>query len=114
MEARGEPGPLHYAIARISNPVDKPATGRMKSSFLGQDEIGSAMTRVNIAAFLIAQLTDPPIPAGRAGHQRLRHRPTAPAGTVIGDLSDQVAGRRASHMPVSQGVGLPRLRGCSH
>lgn len=50
---------LDYTIARISNPVDKPATGRIRSGFLGHDKVGSAMTRADIAAFLISQLTDP-------------------------------------------------------
>lgn len=50
--------PLDYTIARISNPVDNPATGRIKSGFLGHDKVGSAMTRADIAAFLISQLTD--------------------------------------------------------
>ncbi|MFD9316429.1 NAD(P)-dependent oxidoreductase [Streptomyces sp. NPDC060053] len=51
--------PLDYTIARITNPVDKPATGRIKSGFLGHDKVGSAMTRADIAAFLVSQLTDP-------------------------------------------------------
>ncbi|WP_238412517.1 hypothetical protein [Saccharothrix deserti] len=46
------------AIGRITNPVTKPATGRIKSGFLGHDKIGSAMTRPDIAAFLVPQLTD--------------------------------------------------------
>ncbi|WP_409474107.1 NAD(P)-dependent oxidoreductase [Streptomyces sp. HC307] len=49
---------LDYTIARITNPTDKPATGRTRSGFLGHDKIGSAMSRTDIAAFLIAQLTD--------------------------------------------------------
>ncbi|WP_327699304.1 NAD(P)-dependent oxidoreductase [Streptomyces sp. NBC_00459] len=50
--------PLDYTIARITNPVDKPATGRIRSGFLGHDKVGSAMTRTDIAAFLVSQLTD--------------------------------------------------------
>ncbi|MFE7795824.1 NAD(P)-dependent oxidoreductase [Streptomyces sp. NPDC057460] len=49
---------LDYTIARITNPTDKPATSRSKSGFLGHDKVGSAMTRADIAAFLISQLTD--------------------------------------------------------
>ncbi|WP_406272397.1 NAD(P)H-binding protein [Nocardia sp. NBC_00881] len=49
---------LDYTIARISAPKDKPATGRIRSGFLGHDRIGSAMSRADIAAFLITQLTD--------------------------------------------------------
>ncbi|WP_246113895.1 hypothetical protein [Streptomyces montanus] len=51
-----------FALARRAagpNPVDKPATGRIKSGFLGHDKVGSAMTRADIAAFLVSQLTDP-------------------------------------------------------
>ncbi|MFF4357630.1 NAD(P)-dependent oxidoreductase [Streptomyces sp. NPDC001604] len=49
---------LDYTIARITNPTDKPATGRFRSGFLGHDKVGSAMSRADIAAFLVAQLTD--------------------------------------------------------
>jgi nucleoside-diphosphate-sugar epimerase len=47
-----------YTIARITNPTDKAATGRIRSGFLGHDRVGWAMTRGDIAAFLVAQLTD--------------------------------------------------------
>ncbi|MFE9888502.1 NAD(P)-dependent oxidoreductase [Streptomyces scopuliridis] len=49
---------LDYTIARITNPTDKPATGRIRSGFLGHDASGSAMTRADIATFLASQLTD--------------------------------------------------------
>lgn len=49
---------LDFTIARITNPTDKPATGRIRSGFLGHDRVGSAMTRAGIAAFLVSQLTD--------------------------------------------------------
>ncbi|MGX1675573.1 NAD(P)-dependent oxidoreductase [Streptomyces sp. NPDC055400] len=49
---------LDYSIARITNPTDKPATGRIQSGFLGHDKVGSTMTRADIAAFLVSQLTD--------------------------------------------------------
>jgi putative NADH-flavin reductase len=49
---------LDYTIARITNPTNKPATGRVRSGFLDHDDVGSAMTRADIAAFLVAQLTD--------------------------------------------------------
>uniref|UniRef100_A0AAU1M350 SDR family oxidoreductase n=1 Tax=Streptomyces sp. NBC_00148 TaxID=2903626 RepID=A0AAU1M350_9ACTN len=49
---------LDYTIARITNPTDKPATGRIRSGFLGHDQVGSAMSRADIAAFLVSQLTD--------------------------------------------------------
>ncbi|MFE9453963.1 NAD(P)-dependent oxidoreductase [Streptomyces sp. NPDC006739] len=50
---------LDYTIARITNPTDKPATGRIRSGFLGHAQVGSAMSRADIAAFLVSQLTDP-------------------------------------------------------
>ncbi|MFI6624658.1 NAD(P)-dependent oxidoreductase [Streptomyces sp. NPDC050528] len=49
---------LDYTIARITNPTDKPATDRIRSGFLGHDRVGSAMSRADIAAFLVSQLTD--------------------------------------------------------
>ncbi|MFD3502673.1 NAD(P)-dependent oxidoreductase [Streptomyces sp. NPDC058676] len=49
---------LDYTIARITNPTNKPATGHVRSGFLGHDKVGSAMSRADIAAFLVSQLTD--------------------------------------------------------
>ncbi|UUU28612.1 NAD(P)H-binding protein [Streptomyces sp. CA-210063] len=49
---------LDYTIARITNPTHKPATGRIRSGFLGHDRVGSTMSRADIAAFLVLQLTD--------------------------------------------------------
>jgi putative NADH-flavin reductase len=49
---------LDWTIARITSPNDKPAKGTVRSGFLGVDKVGSAMTRADIAAFLVAQLTD--------------------------------------------------------
>ncbi|WP_060887910.1 NAD(P)-dependent oxidoreductase [Streptomyces caniscabiei] len=49
---------LDYTVARITNPTNKPATGRIRSGFLGHDKVGSAMSRADIAAFLVSQLTD--------------------------------------------------------
>jgi len=49
---------LDWTIARITSPNDKPATGAIRSAFLGRDKVGSAMTRADIASFLISQLTD--------------------------------------------------------
>lgn len=49
---------LDWTIARITSPNDKPATGTVRAGFLGKDKVGSAMTRADIAAFLVAQLTD--------------------------------------------------------
>ncbi|MCX5253795.1 hypothetical protein OOK27_06370 [Streptomyces canus] len=49
---------LDYTIARITNPTDKPATGRIRSGFLGHGKVASAMSRADIAAFPVDQLTD--------------------------------------------------------
>ncbi len=49
---------LDWTIARITSPNDKPAKGHIRSGFLGRDKVGSAMTRADIAAFLVNQLTD--------------------------------------------------------
>ncbi|KPI07524.1 hypothetical protein OK074_0234 [Actinobacteria bacterium OK074] len=49
---------LDYTIARITNPTNRPATGRIRSGFLGHDNVASAMSRADIAAFLVSQLTD--------------------------------------------------------
>lgn len=49
---------LDYTIARITNPTNKPATGRIRSGLLGHDKVASAMSRADIATFLVSQLTD--------------------------------------------------------
>jgi hypothetical protein len=49
---------LDWTIARITSPNDQPAKGTIRSGFLGRDKVGSAMTRADIASFLISQLTD--------------------------------------------------------
>jgi uncharacterized protein YbjT (DUF2867 family) len=49
---------LDWTIARITSPNNKPATGYIRAGFLGKDKVGSAMTRADIAAFLVTQLTD--------------------------------------------------------
>ncbi len=49
---------LDWTIARIISLNDKPATGRIRSGFLGKDDVGSAVSRADIAAFLVGQLTD--------------------------------------------------------
>ncbi|MET8406053.1 NAD(P)H-binding protein [Streptomyces sp900116325] len=49
---------LDYTIARITNPTNKPASGHVRSGFLGHDHVGSVMSREDIAAFLVSQLTD--------------------------------------------------------
>ncbi len=49
---------VDWTIARITRPTDKPATGTIRAGFLGVDNVGSAMSRADIAAFLVGQLTD--------------------------------------------------------
>ncbi len=49
---------LDWTIARITSPNDKAAKGTTRAGFLGRDKVGSAMTRADIAAFLVAQLAD--------------------------------------------------------
>lgn len=49
---------LDWTIARITSPNDKPTKKTIRSGFLGQDKVGSAMTRADIARFLVGQLTD--------------------------------------------------------
>lgn len=49
---------LDWTIARITSPNDKPAKGTVRAGFLGNDNVGSAMTRGDIAAFLVRQLSD--------------------------------------------------------
>jgi nucleoside-diphosphate-sugar epimerase len=49
---------LDWTIARITSPNNGKPKGTARSGFLGRDKVGSAMTRADIAAFLVAQLTD--------------------------------------------------------
>ena len=49
---------LDWTIARITSPNDRPAKGTVRAGFLGQEKVGSAMTRADIATFLVGQLTD--------------------------------------------------------
>jgi len=49
---------LDWTIARITRPTNGKPKGTVRAGFLGCDNVGSAMTRADIAAFLIAQLTD--------------------------------------------------------
>lgn len=50
---------LDWTIARIIMPTNKPPQGTVRAGFLGQTRIGWAMSRADIASFLVAQLTDP-------------------------------------------------------
>jgi nucleoside-diphosphate-sugar epimerase len=49
---------LDWTMARISRPTDAPAKGTLRAGYLGRDSIGWAMTRADIAAFLVRQLAD--------------------------------------------------------
>ena len=49
---------LDWTLARITRPVDGPARGTVRAGFLGRDRVGWAMTRADIAAFLVGQLED--------------------------------------------------------
>jgi nucleoside-diphosphate-sugar epimerase len=49
---------LEWTIARITSPNDNPSKGSLRAGYLGRDKVGSAMSRADIAAFLVAQLTD--------------------------------------------------------
>jgi putative NADH-flavin reductase len=53
-----EQSSLDWTIARFIRPTDSPATGRIWSGFLGKDTVGWSITRADIAAFLVSQLTD--------------------------------------------------------
>jgi len=49
---------LVWTIARFTRPTNDDATGVVRAGFLGRDRIGSAITRADIADFLLSQLTD--------------------------------------------------------
>jgi uncharacterized protein YbjT (DUF2867 family) len=49
---------LGWTIGRITSPNDKAPKGTIRAGFLGREKVGSAMTRADIATFLVRQLTD--------------------------------------------------------
>jgi nucleoside-diphosphate-sugar epimerase len=49
---------LDWTIARITRPTGAKPKGTVRAGFLGRDKVGSVMSRADIAAFLVAQLTD--------------------------------------------------------
>jgi putative NADH-flavin reductase len=49
---------LDWTIGRITSPNDKAPKGTIRAGFLGRDKVGSAMTRADIATFLVRQLTE--------------------------------------------------------
>jgi NAD(P)H-binding len=49
---------LVWTIARITRPTRGRPKGTVRAGFLGRDKVGSAMSRADIATFLVSQLTD--------------------------------------------------------
>jgi hypothetical protein len=49
---------LEWTIARFTRPIDGPARGSVRAGFLGRDKLGAAITRADIATFLLDQLDD--------------------------------------------------------
>lgn len=49
---------LDWTIARITNPTGRAAKGTRRVGYLGRDSVGWAMSRADIAAFLVDQLTE--------------------------------------------------------
>lgn len=49
---------VNWTIARITRPTHGKPKGKVRAGFLGRDKVGSVMSRADIAAFLVAQLTD--------------------------------------------------------
>lgn len=47
-----------WTVARITDPTDRSSKGTVRAGYLGLDNVGSAMSRSDIAAFLVAQLDD--------------------------------------------------------
>lgn len=48
---------LDWTLARIVDPNDKTPKGTWRAGFLGRDRIGSAISRADVASFLVSQLT---------------------------------------------------------
>ena len=49
---------LDWTVARITRPTDKPSRGTLRTGYLGRDRVGIAMSRTDIAGFLVSQLDD--------------------------------------------------------
>ena len=49
---------LNWTIARFTEPKDGERSGTLRAGFLGQDKIGPAMARADIAGFLLDQASD--------------------------------------------------------
>lgn len=48
---------LDWTLARITSPNNGKPKGTVRAGFLGRDKVGSVMSRSDIAAFLVAQLS---------------------------------------------------------
>ena len=49
---------LDWTIARFTRPTDGARTGTVRAGYLGRDRIRASITRADIAAFLLDQITD--------------------------------------------------------
>jgi len=49
---------LNWLVARFTQPKDGERTGTVRAGFLGKDDIGAAITRADMAGFLLEQTTD--------------------------------------------------------
>jgi hypothetical protein len=49
---------LEWTIARFTRPTDGPTKGTVRAGFLGRGKLGAAITRADIASFLLDQLDD--------------------------------------------------------
>jgi len=58
MTAAVTSSPLDWTVARITNPLDAPSRGTLRVGFIGHHDVGWRMSRDDIAAFLVGQLTD--------------------------------------------------------
>lgn len=65
---------LDRAIARITSPNDGRPKGTVRAGFLGRDKVGSAMSRSDIAAFLVGQLDDDTFSRAAPATLELHHR----------------------------------------
>ena len=49
---------LDWTVARITRPTDRPSRGTLRAGYLGRDHVRTAMTRADMAGFLVDQLDD--------------------------------------------------------
>ena len=50
---------LDWTLLRLPLLNSKPPTGRVRAGYLGRGEVGTSLTRADLATFLLAQLADP-------------------------------------------------------